>query len=177
MRICKFLIRQHTTAYKGILKPMLITWGKNKIGLSITRKPLPPGIDNVYVPLVTVIQEHDLSQALPNYTVTDLYLFVSDYQWLLRESEMEDEDQSELSERMAELYSKKEVRRVLKSLRRANWISQMILEQERAQFSGQGAVGPDPSRGGHLPQPAWQIRQFARTYLRPSLLPGPRAAG
>jgi len=90
--------------------------------------------DNVYSPLVAVIQEHGLLKALPNYTLTDLYLFVSDYQWLLRETDFEDEAQSEVSGKMAELYNKKEVRLVLKSLRRANWISQMLLEQERAEF-------------------------------------------
>jgi hypothetical protein len=90
--------------------------------------------DNVYSQLVAIIKEHKLAEALPGYTLTDLYLFVSDYQWLLRESDEEDEDQSEISEKMAELYSEKEVRRVLKSLRRANWISQMILDQERVDF-------------------------------------------
>ena len=90
--------------------------------------------DNVYCPLVEVIKEHNLAKLLPDYTLTDLYLFVSDYKWLLLESDDEDEDQSEISGKMAELYNEKEVRKVLKSLRRANWISQMILEQERDEF-------------------------------------------
>lgn len=108
--------------------------GQERIGNIDYEEAVVSWYDTVYAPLVGVIQEHNLSKALPNYTLTDLYLFVSDYQWLLRESEMEDEDRSELSEKMAELYSEKEVRRVLKFLRRANWISQMILEQERADF-------------------------------------------
>jgi hypothetical protein len=90
--------------------------------------------DNVYCPLVEVIEEHNLSKPLPDYTLTDLYLFVSDYKWLLLESDEDDEEQSEISSKMAELYNEKEVRRVIKSLRRANWISQMILEQEREEF-------------------------------------------
>ena len=90
--------------------------------------------DNVYRPLVEVIEEHNLAKLLPDYTLTDLYLFVSDYKWLLLESVGEDEDQSEISRKMAELYNEKEVRKVLKSLRRNNWISQMILEQEREDF-------------------------------------------
>jgi len=90
--------------------------------------------DNVYCPLVEVIEEHNLAKPLPDYTLTDLYLFVSDYKWLLLESDEDDEDQSEISSKMAELYNEKEVQRVLKSLRRANWISQMILEQEREEF-------------------------------------------
>jgi hypothetical protein len=88
--------------------------------------------DNVYCPLVDVINEHSLADQLPDYTLTDLYLFVSDYQWLLRETD--DEDQSEISSQMAEIYNEKEVRKLLSSLRRHNWISQMILDQERAEF-------------------------------------------
>lgn len=89
--------------------------------------------DNVYTPLVQVIEERDLGEQLPDYTLTDLYLFVSDYQWLLRESK-DEEYQSKIGAKMAELYNEKEVRKVLSSLRRHNWISQMILERERAEF-------------------------------------------
>ena len=89
--------------------------------------------DNVYKPLIEVIQEHNLSKHLPNYTLTDLYLFVSDYQWLLREAAENDMEQK-VSREMSKLYSEKEVQKVLKSLRRANWISQMILENEREEF-------------------------------------------
>lgn len=90
--------------------------------------------DNVYRPLVDVIKEHDLAAQFPNFTATDLYLIVSDYQWLLRETGDPDRDQSAISGQMAELYNEKEVRKLLRSLRRQNWISQMILEQERAEF-------------------------------------------
>lgn len=90
--------------------------------------------DTVYTPLVAVIVEHDLAKNLPKYTLTDLYLFVSDYKWLMLESDIEGEDQGEISSEMAELYNEKEVQKVLKSLRRANWISQMILQQEREEF-------------------------------------------
>jgi hypothetical protein len=92
--------------------------------------------DNVYTGLVNVINEHELQNQLPDYTLTDLYLFVSDYQWLLREAE-EDEELSGIRSQMAELYNEKEVRKILSSLRRHNWISQMILEQERAEFLAQ----------------------------------------
>ena len=90
--------------------------------------------DKVYCPLVELIEKHNLSKLLPKYTLTDLYLFVSDYKWLLLEADEEDEDQSDISSKMAELYIEKEVRKVHKSLRRNNWISQMILEQEREEF-------------------------------------------
>ena len=110
--------------------------------------------DNVYSPLVDVIKEHNLARHLPDYTVSDLYLFVSEYQWLLGETDEEDEDQSEISSMMAELYNEKEVQRVLKSLRRVNWISQMILEKERAEFLSLTqieAIRPEANIGLSLP--------------------------
>jgi hypothetical protein len=90
--------------------------------------------DNVFCPLVEVIQEHNLGDQFSDFTLADLYLIVSDYQWLLRESEDPDDDQKAISAQMAEIYNEKEVRKVLRSLRRQNWISQLILEQEREEF-------------------------------------------
>lgn len=90
--------------------------------------------DNVFCPLVEVIEAQKLSKSLPQFTKADLYLFVSDYQWLLRETDDEYEEPGEISNKLEELYNEKEVRQVLRSLRRHNWISQMILEQERAEF-------------------------------------------
>ncbi len=72
----------------------------------LRRRPYP-GMTTSTSPLVEVIQEHNLSKHLPNYTLTDLYLFVSDYQWLLREAADNDLEQSEISREMSELVQRK----------------------------------------------------------------------
>ncbi len=92
--------------------------------------------DNVYLPLVGLIEEHGLDKELPEYTLTDLYLFVSEYQWLLREEDGEERLESEIK-KLSEVYQDARVQHVLRYLRRRHWISQMILDQEREFFMAQ----------------------------------------
>jgi hypothetical protein len=92
--------------------------------------------DNVYLPLLGLIEEHGLAKDLPGYTLTDLYLFVSEYQWLLREEESEEQLESEVR-KLSEVYQEARVQKVLNYLRRRHWISQMILDQEREAFMAQ----------------------------------------
>lgn len=101
--------------------------------------------DNVYLPLVQLIQAHGLDKDLPEYTLTDLYLFVSEYQWLLREREDEEALESEIV-KLAGVYQEARVQKVMRYLRRRHWISQMILDQERESFENQtnlAQVRPD----------------------------------
>ena len=96
--------------------------------------------DNVYLPLVAAILEHDLDRAFPKNTVTDLYWWVSEYQWLLREAyEGEDAVVGQLLSatavpQLADMYTDKAVRQILRKLKQATWIDDMLLEQERDQF-------------------------------------------
>ncbi|MFN2105506.1 MAG: hypothetical protein ACK2UJ_11570 [Candidatus Promineifilaceae bacterium] len=92
--------------------------------------------DNVYLPLVAVIKDHGLTDELPDYTLTDLYLFVSEYQWLLREEEDEESLENEI-EIMSELYRDAGAQKVINYLRRRHWISQMIIDQELEAFQSQ----------------------------------------
>ncbi len=92
--------------------------------------------DNVYLPLLGLIQEHGLDKDLPGFTLTDLYLFVSEYQWLLREEDGEEQLESEIA-KLSEVYQAARVQEVLRYMRRRNWISQMILDQEREAFMAQ----------------------------------------
>ncbi len=98
--------------------------------------------DNVYLPLVQAIEQEGLFRAFPKLTAADLYLRVSDYQWLLRESYQAQEavataDQrirDAATNRLAEIYQQREVRQIIRKLRRATWIERMIREQERQSF-------------------------------------------
>jgi hypothetical protein len=92
--------------------------------------------DNVYLPLVNLIEEHNLTNDLPEFTSTDLYLFVSEYQWLLREEDGEERLEKEI-DKLSEVYQEARVKEVLKYLQRRHWISQVILDQERESFMAQ----------------------------------------
>jgi hypothetical protein len=89
--------------------------------------------DNVYMPLVRLIRARELDEELPDFTLTDLYLLVSEYQWLLSVEDGEERLESELV-KLREVYHEARIQEVLSFLRRRNWISQMILDQERDAF-------------------------------------------
>lgn len=90
--------------------------------------------DNVYQPLVQAIQEHGLAKAFPQRTLTDLYWWVSEYQWLLREAYLGQNRLDKVTEQFAQIYSRKPVMEIIGKLRQATWIDQMILEQEQEKF-------------------------------------------
>lgn len=90
--------------------------------------------DNVYRPLLQVICEHDLPDAFPDYTPTDLYWWVSEYQWLYRDAAAKQDAVAETGHKLNELYNRRSVQKTLKRLQHHSWIDQMILEQERRHF-------------------------------------------
>lgn len=94
--------------------------------------------ENVYRPLVEAIEDQGLSKQFPSLTTADLYLRVSEYQWLLREAsqaaDIEDEAREEATDRMAEIYQQRLVRRVIRTLRHATWLDDMIRDKEHAAF-------------------------------------------
>ena len=94
--------------------------------------------DNVYRPLVDAIEAQGLRRQFPDMTAADLYLRVSEYQWLVREAAQDvvggDLARDEATERMAEIYQQRVVRRVIRTLRGANWIDTMIRDKEYAVF-------------------------------------------
>ncbi len=94
--------------------------------------------DSVYRPLVESIAGAGLRQQFPQLTDADLYLRVSEYQWLLREATQEalpqEEARAEATGRMAGLYRQRAVRRVIRTLRHATWIDDMIRDQEYEAF-------------------------------------------
>lgn len=90
--------------------------------------------DNVYLPLVELIKDHGLPQQFPQRTLTDLYWWVSEYQWLRRESTVEEDKVEEAVSQLADIYTNREVRQALRKLRQATWIDDAILQQEQAHF-------------------------------------------
>lgn len=94
--------------------------------------------DSVYRPLVEAIEGEGLLRQFPELTAADLYLRVSEYQWLVREAAREtlvdDEARAGATERMAEIYRQRVVRRVIRTLRHETWIDAMIRDKEYAAF-------------------------------------------
>ena len=62
------------------------------------------------------------------------HLLVSEYSWLLRELYQGADSLNEVASGLMPMYSEKAVRSALRTLRNAEWIDQMILEQDRAAF-------------------------------------------
>lgn len=114
--------------------------------------------DNVYRPLVDAIEAQGIRRQFPEMTAADLYLRVSEYQWLVREAAQadvgSDEARDEATARMAGLYQQGVVRRVIRTLRGANWIDTMIRDKEYAAFlerTGLRALRPEAQVLASLP--------------------------
>ena len=88
--------------------------------------------DHVYLPLVELIQQQKLTAAFPELTLTDLYLYVSEYRWLRREEQAG--HPAAATERLAEIYAQAPVTRIIRSLNAATWIDHLIMAEERADF-------------------------------------------
>jgi hypothetical protein len=94
--------------------------------------------DSVYRLLSDAIEAAGLRRQFPDLTAADLYLRVSEYQWLVREAAQAtvvgDEARAGATERMADLYRQRVVRRVIRTLRHETWIDTMIRDKEYAAF-------------------------------------------
>jgi hypothetical protein len=90
--------------------------------------------DTVYLPMAEAIQEHGLTKAFPKRTLTDLYWWVSEYQWLLRESYEGTDAIGTAVSQLETMYSDRAVRQVIRQLKQETWIDKMLLEQEREHF-------------------------------------------
>lgn len=90
--------------------------------------------EHFYRPLTETIHTHNLPKQFPQNTITDMYLWVSEYQWLLREWYRGADSLKPVTQELASIYNEKEVRDVLRTLRQSHWIEAMILQDEREQF-------------------------------------------
>ena len=86
-----------------------------------------------YLPLIEVIQKEELPRAFPEFTLTDLYLYVSEYRWLRRE-EKEGSSPVKAAEGFTELYVQAPVNRIIQQLNTATWIDDLIMAEERSTF-------------------------------------------
>jgi hypothetical protein len=111
--------------------------------------------DQVYAPLVRAIQAQGLDRTLSNVDEPDLYLWIAKYQWYLRiphthmdqENVLASNDAASLESSAtaaakdhAAMHLTREednspaVRRLASVLRKASWVEEFVLEQDRAGF-------------------------------------------
>ena len=110
--------------------------------------------NTVYQPLADVLQNQGLPQAFPNLTLTDLYLLISEYQWLRRAADEKAGSVEDADQALLQIYNQKEVRRVLNTVKQRSWIDRLILAQERAAFYGRThiqEIRPDAAIEASLP--------------------------
>jgi len=73
--------------------------------------------DNVYMPLVRIIREHDIVKEFPRRTEADLYLWIIEHQWYLRE-EYGDMPMEEAADRFVDERSQRPVQKVRQAIRK-----------------------------------------------------------
>ncbi len=91
--------------------------------------------DSVYRPLVASLAEVGLPAAFPDQTRTDLYLWVSEYQWLRREAWQANVDRALAARKLTEIYGQLPVDKLVRRLDRGRWLENMILNHEWQQFA------------------------------------------
>ncbi len=103
--------------------------------------------DNVYMPLVQIIRDQGILKQFAGSTESDLYLWIMEYQGYLRESYREESTEeetpqwgddatakAEAGKQVAEEFPVPPVRRLVTLLKKAAWLDEMILTQERETF-------------------------------------------
>ena len=79
--------------------------------------------DTVYMPIVQVIREHDILRQFPNRTETDLYLWIVQRQWFLREAYGEEvpieKATKDITEELTENETTSPVKKVIDAIKKA----------------------------------------------------------
>jgi hypothetical protein len=90
--------------------------------------------DNVYSPLVAKIDEHNLVDEFPDATQADLYLWIIEYEWFLREAYRNDYSFQVVSNQFKERFSGSPSKRLVNILKNSVWVDNLIMDQGREEF-------------------------------------------
>ncbi|HLE15610.1 MAG TPA: hypothetical protein VI776_12745 [Anaerolineales bacterium] len=90
--------------------------------------------DNVYSPLIELIEQDGLPEKFPNRTAADLYLWIIEYLWYLREAYREEFDFGEAAHQFIQNFSEWPASKLVNLLKRASWVDHLILKQEKDNF-------------------------------------------
>jgi len=90
--------------------------------------------DNVYTPLVKLIIDQKLLASFPERTEADLYLWIIEYEWFLREAYREEYSFQVASRQFRDRFSDSPTRKFVNVLKKAAWVDNQILGQEQQEF-------------------------------------------
>jgi len=84
--------------------------------------------------MVALIDEHQRVSDFPNRTCADLYLWIIEYEWFLREAYRNDYSFQVVSSQFKERFTGSPSRRLVNILKKSVWVDNYILEQEKEEF-------------------------------------------
>jgi hypothetical protein len=90
--------------------------------------------DNVYSPLVQLIEQNHLPEKFPNRTAADLYLWIIEYLWYLREAFRDQFDFGQAANQFIQNFSDWPAGKLVNLLKKASWVDHLILKQEKENF-------------------------------------------
>jgi hypothetical protein len=90
--------------------------------------------ENVYTPLVNMIEQQGILKKFPDRTAADLYLWLIEYLWYRRRSLTEEFSLVNAAEQFIKDYEEWPVGRLVNILERAAWVDYLVLEQEKEAF-------------------------------------------
>lgn len=90
--------------------------------------------DNVYSPLVRLIEQDGLPERFPNRTAADLYLWITEYLWYLREAYRDQFDFGEAAQLFIHNFADWPASKLINLLKKASWVDHLILKQEKESF-------------------------------------------
>ena len=104
--------------------------------------------EHVYLPVIEILTEQNIAPNFKNYSLTDIYLFIMDYQAYLRETYREDLGEKQITSNDVDREAKKvagkqlsddsdlpAIKKLINILVNADWVNDLILNQERAFFN------------------------------------------
>lgn len=104
--------------------------------------------ENVYLPVVEALREHNLPKNAPGMAEVDLYLWVMEYQWYLREAYQEEENAPEPGPAVVDDLTRETAarraldgdpippaKRLASMVKRAGWLEELSLQMESAAFN------------------------------------------
>ena len=101
--------------------------------------------DNVYAPVVAIINEHDLLKTFPKLSEADLYLWILEYVGYIREAYISEEisletSKSDAKKMLVRTYPFSSVKKLIQVANKNVWLNELILAQERAAFLEQTLI-------------------------------------
>jgi hypothetical protein len=107
--------------------------------------------DHIYMPLVKIIEERQILRDFPGRTAGDLYLWIMDHRWYLREATGEDIGPQQAAEQYGEMYGGW-TRKVLRYLGRLHSAAMqpLVITGQRIARARQALDGAQPSGNGAL---------------------------